>query len=161
MNQETNIKFNYRVSKISTSYFNAFELPENELTKLFEEPGLIGLQVNTAINISTDAKSIAIDIESELSKKVNKELLIAHKGRTIFSVDNLQDFFKPESNSFNLPSNVLVQLFSLAYTHARALIAIEISPTVYKDKFFLPIVDPNIMIKAFLNNDSEVVLKKE
>jgi hypothetical protein len=161
MNQETNIKFNYRVSKISTSYFNAFELPENELTKLFDEPGLIGLQVNTAINISTDAKSIAIDIESELSKKVNKELLIAHKGRTIFSVDNLQDFFKPESNSFNLPSNVLVQLFSLAYTHARALIAIEISPTVYKDKFFLPIVDPNIMIKAFLNNDSEVVLKKE
>lgn len=160
MNQEIKIKFNYRVSKINTFIFNVFELPENEVSELFAEVGLIGLQVNTTINIPSDAKSIRIDILSEISKKASNELLITHKGSTIFAVDNLQDFFIPESNSYHLPSSVLVQLFSLAYTHARALIAIEISPTVYKDKFFLPIVDPNAMIKSFLKNDSEVELKK-
>lgn len=72
--------------------------------------------------------------------------MVEHIGRTGFYVMGLQDRFRDEDKTFDLPDLFLAQVLGISYTHARALLNVEISPTVYRDKYFLPVIDPMKLI---------------
>lgn len=69
-------------------------------------------------------------------------MLVEHTGRTSFYVEGLEKFFKEKDSTYDLPNIFMIQILGIAYTHARALLSVEISPTIYRDNYFLPVVDP-------------------
>ena len=67
----------------------------------------------------------------------------------MYKIEGLEQTYVDKKDSFDLPDNLIVQLFSISFTHARALLSIELSPTIYKNRYFLPIIDPT----SILNNE--------
>lgn len=143
MNNE--IKIGYRIKKIHTTSYNVKELPEEEITALFQT-GNSGLNIGSTINFDKDKSSITIDIKTVLTKKGEKRELVKHTGRTVFFIQDLEELFNREENSYNLPNNFLLQLLGISFSHTRALLAIELQSTAYAEKFILPVVNPKILL---------------
>jgi hypothetical protein len=89
---------------------------------------------------------VKVDIYSRLFAKESDLTLISHVGRTAFDVIGLKGALNEEDQSLDLPTEFLVQILSISFTHARAMLNVEISPTVYRDKFFLPVIDPTKLL---------------
>ena len=143
MNNE--IKIGYRIKKIHTTSYNVKELPEEEITALFQT-GNSGLNIGSTINFDKDKSSITIDIKTVLTKKGEKRELVKHTGRTVFFIQDLEELFNREENSYNLPNNFLLQLLGISFSHTRVLLATELQSTAYAEKFILPVVNPKILL---------------
>jgi hypothetical protein len=142
-----NTKIGYRIIKIHTTEFFFKDLSEQEVDQLVRNTGSLAIIINNAVKIDAKNSVILIDVSSRLRRNDDKTDLIRHTGRTAFHIKNLQEAFDKEKQAYEIPKGLLIQLHSLAYTHARALAASEVSPTPYKDKFFLPVVDPSKFIQ--------------
>jgi len=140
-------KIGYRIIKIHTTEFFFEDLSEQEINELVEHSDSLAININNTVNIDAAKSVVAIDVTSKLLKKEDETVLIRHGGRTVFHIKNLHEAYDEEQQAYDIPSGLLVQLHSLAYSHARALAATEVSPTPYKDKFFLPVVDPSKFIQ--------------
>lgn len=66
----------------------------------------------------------------------------------MFHIQGLDKVYNKEADSYELPNGLTVQLYSHAYTHARALLASELSATSFRDKYFLPILNPSQFIRS-------------
>lgn len=141
------VEIGFRIVKIHTSKFLFEDLDEELLNELFDAPGALAVNMNTSLNIDKEKSTISLDVGTELVKKETGSVLVGHLGRTSFLIKGLDRVYDKEQDAYNLPDGLLIQLYSIAYTHARALLATEISPTVYKDKYFLPVVNPADFIK--------------
>jgi len=140
-------KIEYKVSRISSIKFFHEQIEQRELDKLFKakEKGLaINLNIGSKTELSTS--TMTIDITTKLSRQSDNQVLVEHTGRTAFEVKGLKNIYDKEKERINFPDGLLIQIYSIAYTHARALLAVELSPTVYKDKYFLPVVDPSVFL---------------
>lgn len=137
----------YRISQIHTLKFAFKDIELDRLNQLFEEQNNLALNTNTSLNIDKEKSIITIDISTNLFDKNNDEILVEHSGRTVYQVKGLGDVYNTKENNFDIPDGFIVQLFSIAYSHARALLATEISPTIYKDKYILPVIDPSSLLK--------------
>ena len=135
----------YRIKQISTTKFS-FEEIENEKNEILVFDSL-DINIKAKLDIDRINSEITILINSEFSEKENKSVLIKHSGKTVFKFESLEILINKENNNFEIPNNLLVQLYSLSYSHARALLAAENSRTIYKDKYFLPIIDPKMFIQ--------------
>ncbi|MBZ9731149.1 hypothetical protein LB467_15750 [Salegentibacter sp. JZCK2] len=71
---------------------------------------------------------------------------MAHTGRTVFFIKDLNKLLNSEDNSYDLPNNFLLQLLGISFSHSRALLATELQSTAYADKFILPVVNPGILL---------------
>ncbi len=140
-------KIEYRIINIHTTEFFFEDLSEQEIDHLVQNSGSLSININNTVNIDAAKSVIAIDVSSKLLKKGDETVLIRHTGRTAFQIKNLHEAFDEEQQTYDIPTGLLVQLHSLAYSHARALAATEVSPTAYKNKFFLPVVDPSKFIQ--------------
>jgi hypothetical protein len=118
----------------------------NSLLRTLEKT-ILEIGLNIGILISEDESTISVDVSSNLKNLKDDIVLVNHMARTIFKIRGLPETKDSEEGFFNLPDGFIVQLYSIAYSHARALLAVELSPTVYKDKFILPIVDPTKFLK--------------
>lgn len=145
--KEKNISLSYKISKIHTLKFSFEEIDNDRAEYLFETPNALFLHTNVVLNIDKEKSTIAIDINSNLSDKEKKEVLVEHSGRTIFHFKGLNDVYNEKEDIFDIPDGILVQLFSLSYSHARALLAMEVSPTIFKDHYILPVIDPTEFLK--------------
>jgi hypothetical protein len=145
--QKETIEIGYRIIKIHTSKFSFEDLNEESVEKLFNTPNLLAVNMNTILNIDKEKSTITIDIGTGLTEKQNNQILIEHSGRTIYQVKGLESVYNKEKDYYDIPDGLLLQLYSMSYSHARALLATEISPTIYKDKYFLPVINPNDLIK--------------
>jgi len=145
--QKETIEIGYRIIKIHTSKFSFEDLNEESVEKLFNTPNLLAVNMNTILNIDKEKSTITIDIGTGLTEKQNNQILIEHSGRTIYHVKGLESVYNKEKDYYDIPDGLLLQLYSMSYSHARALLATEISPTIYKDKYFLPVINPNDLIK--------------
>ncbi len=143
MSEQKEIILPYKVIKITTTSFSYNDLEEQQIADLFlQNEGHLNLKIEAGLDISLDKSEISFEIRTHLSNKKENDLLISHTGKTIFAVQNLAQTFLEEEEQFNLPDNFIVQLYALSYSHARALLATELSRTAYKDVFYLPVTDP-------------------
>lgn len=145
--KEKNISLSYKISKIHTLKFSFKEIDDDSVEHLFNNPKALSLHTNIAINIDKEKGTIAFDINSNLSDKEKEEVLVEHSGRTTFHFKGLNDIYNEKEDIFDIPDGILVQLFSLSYSHARALLAMEVSPTTFKDHYLLPVIDPMEFLK--------------
>lgn len=145
--QKEKIEIGYRIIKIHTSKFSFEDLDEKSVEKLFNSTNLLAVNMSTMLNIDKEKSTITIDIGTELKEKDNNLTLIEHSGRTIYRVQGLENVYNTEKDYFDIPDDFLVQIYNLAYSHSRALLATEISPTIFKDKYFLPVINPINLIK--------------
>jgi hypothetical protein len=140
------IKIGYRVETIQTVKFSFEDISEEELNKLMSDPKGLLIDVNIHTNINKESSTITLDVSTNLFKSNDNTLLVHHTGRTSYYIDGLEKTANTNNTSFDLPNNLLIQLYSIAYTHARALLSVEISPTTYRNKYFLPVINPNSLI---------------
>lgn len=143
MNKE--IKIEYKIKKIHTTTYAVEDLPEEESIELFRK-GNSNLNIGSNINFDKENSTITIDIKTVLSKKSSKKELVKHTGRTVYYIQDLENLFNQEENSYKLPNNFLLQLLGISFSHTRALLATELKSTVYAEKFLLPVVNPKILL---------------
>jgi spore coat polysaccharide biosynthesis predicted glycosyltransferase SpsG len=143
--EDNKTQIGYRIKQISTTKFS-FEEIENEKNEILVFDSL-DINIKAKLDIDRINSEITILINSEFSEKENKSVLIKHSGKTVFKFESLEILINKENNNFEIPNNLLVQLYILSYSHARALLAAENSRTIYKDKYFLPIIDPKMFIQ--------------
>lgn len=137
----------YRISKIYTLKFSFKEIELDRLDQLFENQNSLAVNTKTSLNIDREKSTISMDINTILIDKNTDEFLVEHSGRTVFEVKGLEDLYVATDDNFDIPDRFITQLFSLAYSHARAILATEISPTIYKDKYILQVIDISQLLK--------------
>lgn len=140
--QQKKIDLAYKVAKINTTKFSYIDLEEDEVAFLFKQEDNLKVKLDVNMGISLEKSQIFFEINTELSKKENDDNLITHTGKTSFSIQNLDSTFNKEEEKFDLPDALIIQLYALSYSHARALLSVELSRTVYKDRLYLPVIDP-------------------
>lgn len=146
--KEKEISVAYKVSKINTTKFSYNDLEENQVSDLFENEDNLKFKLDVNLGISLEKSEIFFEIHTTLTNKDTNESMITHTAKTTFSIQNLENTFSKDEETFDLPDGLVVQLYALSYSHARALLAVELSRTVYKDLFYLPVIDPtNILNK--------------
>lgn len=148
-------KIGYRIGKIHSTKFSFEDITDDRVEELFQSLDFLGVNISVAMTIKKEDASVVIDINSALEDNKLKETLITHTGRTLYYLKGLEETYVPEKESFNLPSDLLLQLLSIAYTHARALLATEVSPTCYHEKYFLPIIDPRNLLDMLESSIAE------
>ena len=139
----------YKITQIHTTKFSIAELNDKEFEKLFKKPEDLNFGFKTEIKFSEDEEQITIAVDSLLTRKLDtgeRETIVEHTGKTQYAVKNIKQYHNKENQAYDLPDNFVIILFTLAYSHARALLAVELSPTPLKDKIFLPVVDPKKLI---------------
>lgn len=136
----------YRVAQIQTIKFAFKEIEQEHFNKIFGEGNFLSIDINTSLNIDKDKSTVSIDINSSLIETESENSLVEHSGRTVFAIKGLENTYNELESRFDLPDNLIIQLFAISFSHARALLAVEISPTVYRDKYTLPIIDPKKFI---------------
>lgn len=136
------VKLSYRIKKIQTINFSFVEINKIDFESLVENPNGMGINIDVSLAVNADHKEITIDVSTKLFVTEDNNVLVAHTARTGFYVEGLAQVQNKEQNSYDLPIGFSAQIIGIAYTHARALLSVEISPTVYRDGYFLPVIDP-------------------
>jgi len=137
----------YRISRIHSLKFSFKDIEIDRLNQIFETQNTLAINTSTSLNIDKEKSTIIIDINTQLIDSEKDDVLVEHSGRTVYIVKGLDGVYNKDEDNFNLPDGLVIQLFSIAYSHARALLATEISPTIYKDKYILPVIDPSVILK--------------
>jgi len=141
------VDIGYRIIKIHTTNFTSKDIDDKSLQNLFNSLNALGVNVNVSVNINREDSSITMDVATDLFNRETNVKLVEHSGRTVYFIQGLDQTYNKEKNAFDLPGPMLIHLYSIAYTHSRALLATEISPTCYHEKYFLPVIDPAILIQ--------------
>lgn len=150
-NKQVPFEIRYRIIKIHTIKFTFEDISEDVIDNLFKVPDGLVMIINTSLKIDKDKSIINVDIGTVLIDKEQGKNLIEHTGRTSYEIIGLDKIYNKDNEAFDVPNDLTIQLYSLAYTHTRALLAVEISPTIYKDKYFLPVVDMTKLLESKLN----------
>lgn len=141
------VEIEYRIVRIQTTKFSFLEIDEKSLNKLFDSEDLLSVNLSVSINIDKEKSILSIDINTILFDKINNKNIIEHTGKTTFELRGITETYNKEDDVFDIPDGLIVQLYAISYSHARALLAIELNPTIFKEKFFLPVIDPTNIIK--------------
>ncbi len=137
----------YKVVKINTTKFSYSDLEEDKVAFLFEDEENLKVSLEANMGISLEKAEIFFEIHTLLSDRKKNESIISHIGKTTFSIQNLKYAFHEEHKKFDFPDGFVVQLYALSYSHARALLSVELSRTAYKDLFYLPVIDPTKILE--------------
>lgn len=149
MDKGKEIKISYRILKIHTTSFSIKDILEQQLEELFKNGNAL-LNMGSNINFDNLKSTITIDIKTSLIKKGENKQLVDHTGRTVFFMEDIKKFYNTKSDSYDLPTNFILQLLGISFSHSRALLSTELQSTVYADKFVLPVINPNILLPKHL-----------
>ncbi|SEG51015.1 hypothetical protein SAMN05421847_2566 [Halpernia humi] len=149
--KEKEKKIGFKIIKIQTLEFSFKEVENNIIENLFFENNPIKININFNINIDKDKSEITFDVNSFLPETTENNY-VTHSGRTSFKIVGLDDCYEPENDTFQLPDNFMIQLLSISFSHCRALLSVELSSTNFKDKYFLPIIDPAAVFNSTKQN---------
>ena len=138
--KNTTVELLYRVCEIRTLKFVFGEFEDGMIDTLLSDNDNFKMNLSINLEIKADKNQICIDIMTDLSHA--SETLINHTARTVFEVLKLNEIFDTKTEMYQIPDPLLVSTHGLAFSHARALLATEMARTNFKNKFFLPIIDP-------------------
>lgn len=149
------VNISYKVIKIHTTKFSFEDVDEEKLNEIVADEDKPNLNINVSISSRKEKSTVTFDVTSYfLNPEDNSQPLVTHTARTIFYIKNIEDIYEKETDKINIPDQVALQFLSISFTHARAVLAMELSSTVYRDKYFLPVVDPMDLFKG-LNQKKE------
>ena len=126
--------------KIAISRIKEVEYFINESIEL--QPGAqvnINFQVTT--NFKLEDKTVEMILTAQFAEVTEGIVLLKIKTSNVFSVLELADFHKPESETYDIPDNVMVTFLSLSVSHTRALLAKNAQGTKFAG-LYIPIVNP-------------------
>lgn len=139
---KTEVQFGYKVAKINTTQFSFTDMDEEAANLIFENDEQFRTDISVNINFHLEKSEISFEIKTSIQLLSTNEILISHSGKTVYSVDQLEKAYNKKLNQFLLPDALIVQIYGIAFSHTRALLAVELNGTIYRDKFLLPIIDP-------------------
>lgn len=145
--EQKGLDLGYKVVKINTTKFSYSDLEEDEVAFLFEHEENLDVSLDVNMGISLEKSEIFFEIHTSLSDRKKDESVISHIGKTTFSIQNLEIAYNKTDEKFDFPDGFVVQLYALSYSHARALLSVELSRTAYKDLFYLPVIDPSKILE--------------
>ncbi len=102
----------------------------------------IKLKVDAIQRVDDKNKLINIDVVSVIYLPENNQVLVEHIAQTTYQAYNLLDFYDKKTDKYDIPKTTNIAMYSIAYTHARVLMAIELNKTPMANKFYLPLIDP-------------------
>lgn len=154
MDKGKEIKISYRILKIHTTSFSIKDIQEQQLEELFKDGNAL-LNMGSNINFDNSKSTVSIDIKTSLTKKGENKQLVDHTGRTVFFVEDILKFYNSSNDSYDLPTNFILQLLGISFSHSRALLSTELQSSVYADKFVLPVINPNILLPKHLQEQGK------
>lgn len=144
---EANLELAYAVTQIKTKSLTINESDEF-ITDTIDVLGQVALRIDVVPDFTAE---ITFEINSEFINNITKEILVSHLGVTKFKLINAQSIFSLDSSTLHMPDQLLVTLYAMAHTHARALLAADLKNSIFKDKLFIPIIDPKVILNQKQN----------
>jgi hypothetical protein len=130
----------YKISAIKTIKYVISDKQDDEVSLLLKEEEKLRIRISVDINVRQELSQIQIDIKSVLFHTDDSEdILVQHIGRTGYSIKEIDKLHN--NGELKIPIEIKKLFLRIAFPHTRALLAVENSPTVYKDEYFLPVVD--------------------
>ena len=146
-NKKKEIELEYKVKSISTSKFVIADIPREELEVLFDQVGKLEFRLNVKGEINKKESTLSVVMNTFLYRKDNKEdILIEHSADTTFLVKGLTESYIEDKGMFNIPDSFLMATHAIAFSHARALLSVNLSSTNYNGLYNLPILNPADLI---------------
>lgn len=143
----------FRIKSIDTLKFSYTAIPtENSETTLNESK----LSLNLSVDINKDDSEIIVVINSSLNNSKLENPVLEHACKTVFYLSGMDNFLDQSKKELLLPKDLTTEMVSMAYTHARAVLAVEVSKTMYKDKIMLPIIADTFFIELLDKNFSSI-----
>jgi hypothetical protein len=133
----------YHITQIKTKAISINEPDDID----FNQIDVIGEVAFGTTTIDDNTIELAFEIISNFIDNRTQHTLVTHTGLTKYNLVNIQNIKNKEDNSLSIPDQLMVMLYAMAHTHARALLAVDLKQTIYKDQLFIPVIDP----KAILN----------
>jgi len=134
----------------------------------FEEASNVDEKMNLSyglkVQFDTNRDAVIFIITSNYKNLETKSTLFTSKTMTEFFVANLKQFMRPgDTSNVTIPDNVMHILFGMAFTHARAIQAVNVAGTKF-GSLVLPIVNPgelfdNIMHAAGIQRSPAVPVR--
>lgn len=134
----------YRVEEIRTTKFVFTEMETTAIDELFSKEEGSKLDLGARVDIDDKNKRVSFSIHSKILK--DSQIIIEHIGKTTFLIQGLELMKAEKEGVYDFPDVLLSQLYALSYSHARALLGMEMSRTNFKDKFYLPVIDPMMLV---------------
>jgi hypothetical protein len=130
-----------------------WSIVEIKETEFFVDESSNPKQVNFGYQIVLDIKApeslVCFSIIATYVNAANSEVVLKSKSHTSFGIKNMESFTKKDEHgkdAVDLPDAMWISLFSMAYSHARALLAKSAGPTIFKS-FLLPPINPEAEFK--------------
>ena len=117
----------------------------DELIDSGEDSGLV---YNLNIGQNIQEEWIEFMLEAQFKNKTTGETFLSGKASTRFLIKNLKDFVV--SDSLNLPPDAMTTMFSMSFTHTRAILSKNTAGSKF-DNMYLPIVNPGELLNNFFN----------
>ncbi len=121
------------------------------------EVGSPNIDFNISINVNPLIEEIGLNIALRYCPVENKEIsLLSFRCFTNFRVSPFKQFEKVENetSTVDLPNDLMATLLGIAFSHARAVLAMRTAGTRYQD-ILLPIINPTETINnLFVKNNT-------
>jgi len=118
------------------------------------------LNYNATIQTIVDLQEIHIIIMVSYSNKSTKQVFLKSKVTSVFVIQDLKNYARLEGNKegVDLPDPLWITLFSISFTHARALLYKSAAPTKFS-QMILPLINPEVEFKKIFAKELEKGLK--
>jgi hypothetical protein len=109
-------------------------------------PTISNIRFELTINCDLKEKSVEFLLTTIFVDPKNGNILMKIKTSNVFIFLELSDYYKPDTNEYNIPNNVMVTFLSLSISHSRALLSKNALGTKFAD-LIIPIVNPSEILK--------------
>jgi len=99
-------------------------------------------------NFNTDSNSVELVMSVIFINPDNNATVMQIKTRNEFFLNELPNYFQPDTKSFSIPDQLMITFISLSISHTRALLAKSASGSKYSE-LYLPIVNPTETFNHF------------
>jgi hypothetical protein len=151
-------------SQSNQIHFAVKEIKELEFFVNEGVPLFDSFDYNYQVNVlhSIPAETIMIIITANYLLPQKTEHFMKGRTATTFLIRNLKNYVKTinEKEAIDLPDALLVTLFSISFSHARALLAKSSAGTKFSH-MLMPLINPEQEFKKFLRNHLENHVRKE
>ncbi len=113
-------------------------------------PLIPNISFELTINCDLKEKSVEMLLSTIFVDPNNGNILMKIKTSNVFLFLELANYYKPDTNEFNIPDNVMVTFLSLSISHSRALLSKNAMGTKFAD-LIIPIVNPSEILKKLFS----------